>query len=186
MRVEHKERVLDLVTFKIKDVLLFNEKKSVNVLNNDDHVIAEVKKLSFSGNEKGKTFVLEQNGEQSILGIKKGRLIFATYRFQINDEEFILKDNPVNSILYFCVNGVIHGKKLRIEENWNKEIELKVDGQKVALIKPKSLALEATVLMNEEALHHSQLFSLTCLMYFMYKIYKDETEIIENMIGEWL
>ncbi|MDY0404489.1 hypothetical protein P5G51_002865 [Virgibacillus sp. 179-BFC.A HS] len=175
-----------MVTFKIKDVLLLNEKKSVTVLNNEDHVIAEVKKLSFSGNEKGKTFVLEQNGEQTILGIKKGRLIFATYRFQINGEEFILKDNPVNSIFYFCIDGMIHGKKLRIEEKWKKEIGLKIDGNEVALIKPESLGFGATILMNEETSRHSDLFSLTCLMYFMYKIYKDETEIIENMIGEWL
>ncbi|UNK15900.1 hypothetical protein MNQ98_15175 [Paenibacillus sp. N3/727] len=173
-----------MVTFKIKDVLFFNEKKNVNVLDSEDRIIAKVMKASNSENENGKTFVLERNGEQTVLGIKKGRLIFADYRFLINGEEYILKDNKINSLLYFCVDGMALGKKLRIEENWNKEIEVKVDGQKVALIKPNTSSLEATVVMEEEASRQVLLFSLTCLIYFMFMIYKNESKIIESIIDE--
>ncbi|BFH62700.1 hypothetical protein [Paenibacillus azoreducens] len=170
-----------MVTFKIQDMFIFNEKKYVNVLDDEDHVIAEVMKTSISGNEKGNTFVLKRNGEQTALGIKEGRLIFASYRFQINGEEFILKDNTVNSILYFCVDGMLHGKKLRFEENWDHKIEVKVDGKKVALIEPNAFSFGATFFMDEKASRDLLLFSLTCMMYFMFKIYKDETEIIESM-----
>lgn len=63
---------------------------------------------------------------------------------------------------------------------------MKLDGQKVALIKPNTLSLEATIFMEEEASHHFLLFSLTCLMYFMVIIYKDESKIIERLIDELL
>ncbi|WP_230191151.1 hypothetical protein [Paenibacillus sp. CECT 9249] len=138
-------------------------------------------KVSNSGNEAGKTFVLERNGDQAVLGIQKGRLVFANYRFQIDGEEFILKDNAVNSLLYFCVDGTAFGKKLRIEENWDEEIEVKVDGRKAALMKPNTISLEATIVMDEEVAGDWMLFSLTCLMYFMFMIYKDETDIIESI-----
>lgn len=175
---------MDLATFKIQDVFLSNENKHVKVLDDEDRVIAEIMKAPILGYEKGNSFVLKRNGEQTVLGIKKGRLVFASYRFQINSEEFILKDNTINSLLYFCVDGVVHGKKLRIEENWDHKLEVKVDGQKVALIEPNAFSLGATILMDEEASRDLLLFSLSCMMYFMYKIYKDETKIIESMFDE--
>lgn len=174
-----------MLSFKIKDVLILNDKKSVTVLDGQDHKIGEIKKTTVPGNEKDTTFVFEQEGVKATLGIKKGRLLFATYRFQINGEEFQLKDNTLNSVLYFCVSGTIHGKKLRIEENWDQEIEVRVDGKKVALVKPKSF-LGADLLIDAEASRHGLLFSLTCLMYFMLKIYRKESEFIEDIIEEFL
>lgn len=112
-------------------------------------------------------------------------MLFAAYRFQLNGEEFQLKDNKLNSVLYFCVSGTIHGKIWRIEENWDQEIEVSVDGKKVALIKPKSF-LGADLLIDAEASRHPLLFSLTCLMYFMLKIYREETEFIEDVMEEFL
>ncbi|MFP7332391.1 hypothetical protein SFC23_03365 [Shouchella clausii] len=101
-----------MLSFKIKDVLILNDKKSVTVLDEQERVIGEIKKTTVAGNEKGTTFVFEQEGVRATLGIKKGRLLFATYRFQLNGEEFQLKDNTLNSVLYFCVSGTIHGKKM--------------------------------------------------------------------------
>lgn len=106
-----------MLSFKIKDVLILNDKKSVTVLDEQERIIGEIKKTTVPGNEKGTTFVFEQEGVRATLGIKKGRLLFATYRFQLNGEEFQLKDNTLNSVLYFCVSGTIHGKKWRIGEN---------------------------------------------------------------------
>lgn len=153
---------------------------------NGQTIIAKVMRASNSGNEAGKIFAVEQNGEHATLGIKKRRLFFADYRFHMNTKEFILKDNPINSLLYFCVDGTVLGKKLRIEENWDKEIEVKLDRRKVALIKPNTLSLEATIFMEEEASRHFLLFSLTCLMYVMFIIYKDESKIIERLMDELL
>lgn len=57
--------------------------------------------------------------------------------------------------------------------------------KKVALIKPKSF-LGADLLVDAEASRHALLFSLSCLMYFMVKIYRKETEFIEDIIEELL
>ncbi|PAD93757.1 hypothetical protein [Shouchella clausii] len=174
-----------MLSFKIKDVLILNDKKSVTVLDEQERIIGEIKKTTVPGNEKGTTFVFEQEGVRATLGIKKGRLLFATYRFQLNGEEFQLKDNTLNSVLYFCVSGNIHGKKWRIEENWDQELDVSVDSKKVALIKPNSF-LGADLLIDAEASRHLLPFSLTCLMYFMLKIYQEETEFIEDIIEELL
>ncbi len=174
-----------MLSFKIKDVLILHDKKSVTVLDEQDRIVGEIKKTTVPGNEKGTTFVFEQEGVRARLGIKKGRLLFAAYRFQLNGEEFQLKDNKLNSVLYFCVSGTIHGKIWQIEENWDQEIEVSVDGKKVALIKPKSF-LGADLLIDAEASRHPLLFSLTCLMYFMLKIYREETEFIEDVMEEFL
>ena len=173
-----------MLTFQIKNASLFDVNKGITILDNEDQTIAEILKTSVPGNEKGKTFILKQNGKEAVLGIKKGRLFFATYRFQIDGEEFTFKDNPINSILYFCVDGIINGQKLRFEENWKEEIDVIIDGQKVAFIKPR-LSLEATILMDKETISNSLLFSLTCLMYFMFKIYKDESDVVESIIDEF-
>ncbi|PAF15519.1 MAG: PRC domain-containing protein [Shouchella clausii] len=174
-----------MLSFKIKDVLILHDKKSVTVLDEQDRIVGEIKKTTVPGNEKGTTFVFEQEGVKATLGIKKGRLLFATYRFQVNGEEFQLKDNTLNSMLYFCVSGTIDGKKWRIDENWDQELDVSVDGKKVALIKPHSF-LGADLLIDAEASRHPLLFSLTCLMYFMLKIYREETEFIEDVMEEFL
>lgn len=173
-----------MLIFQIKDVSLFDAKKSISIVDNEGNTIADILKTSVPENEKDNTFFLKQNNKEAVLGIKKGRVLFATYRFQIDGEEFTFKDNTINSILYFCVDGMIHGKKLRFEENWNEEIDVKLAGKKVALIKPKPLSLGATILIDEEISHNLQLFSLTCLMYFMFKVYKKETDVIESIIDE--
>ncbi|MGG4442784.1 hypothetical protein [Brevibacillus fortis] len=61
--------------------------QDAHVFDSENNIIAKVMKASNSGNEVGKTFALELNGELAALGIKKGRLFLADYRFQMNGEE---------------------------------------------------------------------------------------------------
>src|SRR5699024_66 len=139
--------------------------------------IADIFKVSYPGKEKGSSFVLRKNREEIYLGIEKGRLLFATYHVDFNGKTWILKDNMIRSTVYFCVDGEIHDKKIRFEENWKKEVDIN---------KPHLYSLEATISMKTEESRDPLLFAVTCLMYFMFKIYQDEVEVIESILDEWI
>lgn len=173
-----------MISFQIKSVPLFNTKKTIHILNDTNQTVAEIVKTTNSEHERGTTFTFKQNEKEACLGIKKGRILFATYNFEANGEPFTFKDNPMQSILSFSVSGKLQHEKITFRENWNEEIEVNLDKQHVATIQPHSLSLDATVLIDETHANHFTLFSLTCFMYLMYIIYKDETDTIETIIDE--
>lgn len=45
---------------------------------------------------------------------------------------YAFKDKVGNSLLYFCVEDDIDGQSIRVEENWSKEIEVKIDQTHIA------------------------------------------------------
>jgi len=175
-----------VISFQLKTVIQNINKRKIYILDEKDNEIAEIFKVSHPGKEKGSSFVLCRNGEKIYLGIEKGRFLFATYHVDLNGETWVLKDNMIRSTVYFCVDGEIHDKKIRFEENWKKEVDVKLDGEKIATIKPHSYSLEATISMKTEVSQDSLLFAVTCLMYFMFKIYQDEVEVIESILDEWI
>src|SRR5699024_9394249 len=133
---------------------------------------ADIFKVFYPGKEEGSSFGLRKDREEIYLGIEKGRLLFATYHVDFNGTTWILKDNTIRSTVSFCVDGEIHDKKIRCKENWKKEVHVKLDGEKVAIIKPHLYSLEAMISMKTEESRDPLLFAVTCLMYFMFKIYQ--------------
>lgn len=173
-------------SFQLKSVMQNINKRKIYILDEKDNKIADIFKVSYPGKEKGSSFVLRKNREEIYLGTEKGRLLFATYHVDFNGKTWILKDNMIRSTVYFCVDGELHDKKIRFEENWKKEVDVKLDGEKVAIIKPHLYSLEATISMKTEESRDPLLFAVTCLMYFMFKIYQDEVEVIESILDEWI
>src|SRR5699024_12051989 len=95
---------------------------------------------SFSFNTEKETttrMVIKKRGIKNILT--------ATHIVESSKEHFTLKDKPGNSLLYFCVEGIINEQTVRIEENWDKELEIKVNNEHVALVKQHEWTLKTNI-----------------------------------------
>ncbi|TSB47489.1 hypothetical protein [Alkalicoccobacillus porphyridii] len=157
------------------------------VCNSDGVVLAEIHKLHAAPYEKGHAFIYKSKDNASAihLGIKKGRLLFAQYLLQIESESYTLQDHKAKTLLYFAVSGKINGKQIDVEENWNEHIDLRVAGEKVAILKPYAIRSGANIDIVHEAKNELYL-SILALFYFMYQIYKEETAFVEDLIEEAL
>ncbi len=59
---------------------------------------------------------------------------------------------------------------------------MKIDQIHIATIKANEFTLKTTILTEDNIYESSLIFAVTILMYFMYKIYKNESEFIENIL----
>lgn len=78
--------------------------------------------------------------------------------------------------------GEVENHQILIEGNWAGDLEIKFNHNKVAKIKVASLSLKTTFQFEDTVEENSPLFALTILMYFMFKIYKDENNWIEGLL----
>lgn len=172
--------------YQFTDVLYMREKKVIKVENKDKETIAVIKKAFIPDCEKNTTVSFTKVGGTEVrVGIKKRTLknfISSSYIIESDTQTYRLKDKPWNSLLYFCAEGDISGDKLLIEENWSGELEVKVNGLHSARIKTNELTLRTSLFIEDSVPESSLLFSIIVLMYFMYKIYKQESEFIEEIL----
>ena len=172
--------------YQFNDVLYMQKKHAIQVENMANESVGNIEKADISGCEKGNVVSFTaHNGPQIKIGIKKRNiknLLVATYIIETEEETYFLKDKPGNSILYFCVVGNIDGQDIRIEENWSSEIEVKTDQVRIATIKANEFTFKTTIRTEDNICESSLLFAVVVLMYFMYKIYKNESEFIENIL----
>ena len=172
--------------YQFNDVLYMNKKKVIQVENKEKERIGTIEKATISGCEKGSAVSFTSHKGFGIrMGIKKRNiknLLAAAYVIETEEKTYYLKDKPGNSLLYFCVVGNIDGQNIRIEENWGGEIEVKIDQIPIATIKSNELTLKTIVHTEDDINETSLLFAVIILMYFMYKIYKNESEFIENLL----
>src|SRR5699024_1719851 len=138
------------------------------------------KKHKFLLNSKKEKHKKMKNKKREIKNI-----LTATYIVESSKEHFTLKDKPGNSLLYFCVEGIINEQTVRIEENWYKELEIKVNNEHVALVKQHEWTLKTNIQIDDSIKESSILFSVIIFSLFFYKIYNDETNFIENILGEF-
>lgn len=172
--------------YQFNDVLYMKKEKAIALENEEKEIIGVIEKADISGCEKGHVFSFTNtNGLTVRMGIKKRGIrnfLFATYVIKTEKETYLFKDKPGNSLLYFCVKGDINGQDIQIEENWSKEIEVKLDKIHIATLKTSDLTFRTTILFEDNILESTIHFAVTVLMYFMYKIYKNESEFIENIL----
>lgn len=175
-----------LKRYQFKDVLFMKKGKTLTVENDEKEFVGIIEKADVSECEKGHTFsFIIDGGTPVVIGIKKRSIknfLVATYIIKTEGKTYALKDKVGNSLLYFCVEGDIDGQTIRIEENWSEDIEVKVDQTLIATIKANELTFKTTIFIENNISKSSILFAVTVLMYFMYKIYKSESEFIENIL----
>lgn len=176
----------NLKRYQFNDVLYMKKGKTLTVEDEEKERIGIIEKADITGCEKGHVFSFTDNGGGTVLmGIKKRGIknfLHATYVIKTERKTYTLRDKVGNSLLYFCVEGDIDGQNIRIEENWGGEIEVKVDQTHIATIKANELTFKTTILMEYNIDESSIFFAITVLMYFMFKIYKNESELIESIL----
>lgn len=172
--------------YQFNDVLFMRKKKAILVENMNKESVGMIEKADLSGCEKRSAMSFTtHNGSEVKIGIKKRTIknfLVATYIIESDEGIYVFKDKSGNSLLYFCVVGKMNDKDIRIEENWSSEIEVKIDQVHVATIKTNEFTFKTTILMEDSVRESSVLFAIIILMYFMYKIYKNETDFIENIL----
>jgi|SRR5690625_728113 len=172
--------------YQFNDVLYMKKKNVIQVENGEKESVGIIEKADISGCEKSSVVSFTAHNESEIkIGIKKRKiknLLVATYIIETEEGTYLLKDKPGNSLLYFCVVGNIEGQDIRIEENWSNELEVKIDKIHIATIKANEFTFKTTILIDDNIYESSLLFAVIILMYFMYKIYKSESEFIENIL----
>src|SRR5690625_3982359 len=172
--------------YYFKDALFMNKKKVLSVVNDMKECVGYIKKAEMDKCEKGHTFSYSINDDQTVrMGIQKRgikSLFVPTYLIDMEDKKYTLKDQPVKNLLYFCVEGEIDGQIIKIEEKWSGDIEVKVDDDQIATIILNELTFKTTIHIVNHIKETSILFAITILMYFMFKIYKDESEFIKELL----
>jgi|SRR5690625_119129 len=172
--------------YQFNDVLYMKKKNIIQVENMEKESVGTIEKADISGCEKKSAVSFTAyKGPVIKIGIKKRNiknLLVASYIIETEEKTYFLKDKPGNSLLYFCVVGNIDDQDIRIEENWSSEIEVKIDQVHIATIKANEFTFKTTILTEDKIYESSLLFAIIILMYFMYKIYKNESEFIENIL----
>jgi len=173
--------------YYFKDVLFMNKKKLLVVENDRKERVGYIKKVDIVKCEKGHAFSFSANNDdRSIkMGIQKRRimdLLVPTYLIHMGDRQYNLRDKPIKNLLYFCVEGDIDGQSIKIEENWSGYIEVRADDTHIATIKLNEFTFKTIIYIANNIEETSILFAVTILMYFMFKIYKDESEFIQELL----
>ena len=172
--------------YQFNDVIYMKKKNAIQVENREKESVGTIEKADITGCEKRSVVSFTAHkGSEIKIGIKKRNiknLLVATYIIETEEKTYFLKDKPGNSLLYFCVVGKIDEQDIRIEENWSSEIEVKIDQIHIATIKANEFTLKTTILTEDNIYESTLLFAVTILMYFMYKIYKNESEFVENIL----
>ncbi|MEK4566899.1 hypothetical protein MKX54_19655 [Alkalihalobacillus sp. FSL R5-0424] len=104
------------------------------VQDSDGIELADIRVLKADAFEKGHAFIYTQHSDDQSMhvGIKKGRLLFAQYDYQVGDHSYSLQDHKGKSLIYYAVSGIVDGKMIYIEEDWDGGLELKVDKERIA------------------------------------------------------
>jgi hypothetical protein len=175
-----------LAEYQFGDTLYWKRGKSIAVINEAGEQTGYIQRAEIPECEKGHVFSFTtQGGEMVSMGIKKRglkNLLFPQYIIQTGSKTYTLKDKPGANLLYFCVEGKIENAEIRIEENWGGDIEVKAAGEKLAVVKPGQFISKTLIRIDDELGKTSVLFFISILIHFMYKIYKDEADFIEDIL----
>ncbi len=168
-----------------REVVYIDRGKAFEVVNEEQECVGFIGEADILDCEKEHTFSFTSNkGYKVSMGIKKRDIynfLIARYVIEAGGKNYFLKDKTGSSLLYFCVVGEIEGEKLLVEENWSKDVEVKIHGRQIAAIKKENFSLKPIFLIDELLDESSLLFAIIFLMYFMYKIYNKETAFIEML-----
>jgi len=172
--------------YHLNDVFLTIGDQAITVENEAKKNIGSIRQAIMPACEKGHAFSFTSQDDFSVMmGIKKRGIrnfLVATYFVQFNEKNYVLKDKIGNHLFYFCVTGNIEDKEIKVAENWSGDVEVMIDRTRIAIIKPGDIISKAILYMKDDIHESSPYFGISILMYFMYKIYKNESDFIEELL----
>lgn len=173
--------------FNLQDLIYFSKDKHLILKNPEGEEVGFVSREAVEGYEKNHVFSYTSFDRQNkiTLGIRRSgfkRIVMAEYEVHVNGNVYELKDKIGNNFLYFCVTGRLEDQLVHFEENWEREVEVTIQGQNVASIRENKKDLRAAFQFNDEVEERSVLFGSTILMYFMLKIYRKESGFLEDFL----
>lgn len=173
--------------YRLQDVIYLPKNKMLHLENEDKEQVGYIQKEKLPGYEKGNLFSYTSLVGQSkvLVGIRKSglkRFVMAEYGVIVEEQTYTLKDKLGNNFLYFCVLGNLENHTIRIEENWDENVVIKVDKEKVAFIEVGKDFSTVRFQFDESISEQSVIFAVTILMYFMFNIYKRETKVVEELL----
>ncbi|BAC14910.1 hypothetical protein [Oceanobacillus iheyensis HTE831] len=164
----------------------FFSNKGIHLVDENEKIIGEVTGIRKEGYERKNVFNFKPvEGSSTIVGIKKRswkNVIQPSYGVIHAEHTYTLKDKLGDNLLYFCVTGVIENDDIFIEENWKEDIIVKVNKQKVAVIRPAKFSGKSVFKIDEQISPDHRLFGLIILMVFMYQIYNKEAAVIMDLL----
>ncbi|WP_088810144.1 MULTISPECIES: hypothetical protein [Listeria] len=176
-----------MATFTLLDKVIFENASNMELKDENGKIVALIKKEVHSDREKDNSYIYTAPDGTMIgqihrknTGIK--RFILAEYEFYYEGKRFELKDKVGNSMLYFSVIAEFLDQKILIEENLNEDVDLHANDKLLATILTGDSFFTISFSFDDNVDTHSHLFVLLVLMYFMLKIYKDETGVVDDII----
>ncbi|NGZ75286.1 hypothetical protein [Saccharibacillus alkalitolerans] len=174
-------------SYDFRDTIHWGSERRLRVDNAAGEQVGLIGRGSLEGCERKNTFAYWPEGgrEPYLLGIRKRGitdLLAVSYALTGPGSAGSFRDKSGNSLLYFCVTGMLDGVEVRIEENWDEELEIKTAGRLTALIKQEGFSLRTALQIDEAAEENSSLFALSLMAVFMFNVYKKESAFIEELL----
>lgn len=175
-----REGLLDTVTTSMRSV----EVRSAD----GGDVIGNVVRGELEGCERAGTFRFEPRSDPSTsMGIRRGtglemvnRLLRPQYRMVHGGRESTFKDRPGENLLYFAVRGTVDGRRIDARADWDSSIEITADSTEIGRFDPGELLMDTRVQVTS-AEPGSAVFGLLMVLPFIYRIYEQESELIESL-----
>lgn len=177
--------------YRLQNFIHFPKNKALSLVNEHGEQVGNLTRVEQPIFEKSHAFCFKPTAtrEGIIIGIRKSglkRLLQTEYEVITDSATHRLAEKMGNNIFYFCVTGEVDGQTLLVEENWSGNLELKVNGRKMAYVKQTADDFTTLFQIDEEINPDSSLFAVIILFSFMFRIYKKESDFIESMIADAL
>lgn len=186
------------VTYTFTDVLFFTKNKEITVVDQNGELSGFVKRthkdlplLHDDEVRKDGHFLFENPLGELVTSIavqKDGLKSIRGYRYLLHHyasgETTELKDLNWVSYLYFHVKGHIHSINFELHEDWNGQLVLKANRTIFATITVDSITNNVTILVKQSPSPFLTDPSFLTLLYFIYRIYSMESELIEELLFE--
>lgn len=190
--------------------------RTIAVVDEDGQLAGRVMRGEIEGCERARTFRWETlAGERTQIGVRTmtvrsvvGRLLRPSYAVthagpesdggpESDESAGVLKDRIGENILYFAVEGTVHGHRVVILEDWDGTVvvEVRLKGAKkrrIGRFSSGGLLTRTQVQVDEDAVQElcpgqapadTVLFGLLILMPYIHRVYTEETGLIEELLG---
>lgn len=166
---------------------LFPTSKALLLRDEHEHITGYVSFKKDKDYEDQRLFCFQDNNNNTTLGINKTglmRLVRTSYTLTHNDTYYTLQEKLGPNLIYFCVTGTIHSHTIIIEENWDKDVEIKVDGVKLGVMHGTKKDAFIVYHLEDALLTNQALFGLAILSYFIYQVFLKDADFIMQLLWE--